>query len=48
MNGKLLKIILNIEAEHALYREDGKWYHHLKAFPESYLTKMGIYYSILN
>lgn len=25
--------ILQIGAAHALYRKDGKWYHHLKDFP---------------
>lgn len=33
MNGKLLNEVLNIKAKHALYREDGAWYHHLKDFP---------------
>lgn len=33
MNGKLLNEILSIKAKHALYREDGTWYHHLKHFP---------------
>ena len=33
MNGSYLNKLLKIEAEHALYREDGKWYHNLKKFP---------------
>lgn len=33
MNGKQLNILLNLEARHALYREDGCWYHHLTDFP---------------
>ena len=33
MTGIDLKRILKIDAKHALYREDGKWYHHLKEFP---------------
>lgn len=33
ITGKKINSILNIDAIHALYREDGKWYHHLKDFP---------------
>jgi 5-methylcytosine-specific restriction protein A len=32
-SGKHLQKKYGISAEHALYREDGKWYHHLKKFP---------------
>ena len=33
MKGSLLNKLLGINAEHALYRKDGKWYHNLKDFP---------------
>ncbi|WP_286760613.1 HNH endonuclease [Salegentibacter sp. UBA1130] len=33
MTGKSLSNLLKIEAFHALYRKDGKWYHNLKKFP---------------
>lgn len=33
MNGRYLNKLLGINAVHALYRADGKWYHHLKRFP---------------
>lgn len=33
MNGKFLNKLLEINAKHALYRKDGKWYHNLKSFP---------------
>ena len=33
MNGKFFNSLFNLDAKHALYREDGRWYHHLKAFP---------------
>jgi 5-methylcytosine-specific restriction protein A len=33
MDGKFLNKLLNLRAKHALYREEGDWYHHLKAFP---------------
>jgi len=29
----LLNKILSIEAKHALFRYDGRWYHHLNLFP---------------
>lgn len=32
-SGKQLQKKYGINAEHALYREDGKWYHHFKKFP---------------
>lgn len=33
MNGQALRKLLKINALHALYRADGRWYHHLKRFP---------------
>ena len=33
LTGRFLKKKWNVEAKHALYREDGKWYHHLERFP---------------
>jgi 5-methylcytosine-specific restriction protein A len=33
INGKLLNDLWNVGAKHALYREDGKWYHNLSNFP---------------
>lgn len=33
MYGRYLNKILEINAKHALYRKDGKWYHNLKSFP---------------
>lgn len=39
--GKLLNERWGINALHALYREDGKWYHHLKHFPGALLDKNG-------
>jgi len=33
MNGKKINEVLQLGAKHALYREDGKWYHRLKIFP---------------
>lgn len=33
MYGKYLNKILEINANHALYRKDGGWYHNLKSFP---------------
>jgi 5-methylcytosine-specific restriction protein A len=33
LTGKVLNILWGIGAKHALYREDGKWYHQLKSFP---------------
>ena len=31
--GRRLNSEWKVRAKHALYREDGRWYHHLKAFP---------------
>jgi len=33
LTGKLLNDLWNVGANHALYREDGKWYHQLTRFP---------------
>jgi 5-methylcytosine-specific restriction protein A len=41
MTGRKLNRLLNLGAEHALYREDGKWYHHLTAFPGVLFDKNG-------
>lgn len=41
MNGNLLNKLLRLECKHALYREDGKWYHNLKAFPGVLFDKYG-------
>lgn len=41
MNGKQLTKLLSITALHSLYREDGKWYHHLKKFPGVLFDKNG-------
>ena len=31
--GRRLNVKYKLGAEHALYRRDGKWFHHLKRFP---------------
>ncbi len=41
MTGAQLNTLLGINAKHALYREDGKWYHHLKSFPGVLFDKNG-------
>lgn len=41
MKGELLNNVLQIGADHALYREDGIWYHHLKKFPGVLFDKNG-------
>ncbi len=33
VTGRLLNHEWNVNASHALYREDGKWYHRLEFFP---------------
>ena len=33
MSGNYLNKLLMLGARHALYREDGKWYHNLRKFP---------------
>lgn len=46
ITGKKLNEIWGVNAEHALYREDGKWYHHLTKFPGALFDKDG--YVIFN
>ncbi|WP_443945757.1 HNH endonuclease [Pedobacter sp. AW1-32] len=46
MKGSYLNKILSINAKHALYREDGKWYHNLTKFPGVLFDKNG--YIIFN
>ncbi len=41
MTGKFLNEKWNVNASHALYREDGKWYHNLKHFPGALFDKNG-------
>ena len=41
MNGKLLNKLLQLGCKHALYREDGKWYHNLTDFPGVLFDKHG-------
>ncbi|MEO3405459.1 HNH endonuclease signature motif containing protein [Mucilaginibacter sp. CAU 1740] len=41
MTGAQLNRLLAIEANHALYREDGLWYHNLKRFPGVLFDKSG-------
>ena len=31
----------NVDVSHALYRESGDWYHHLRAFPGAYFDRNG-------
>lgn len=33
MTGRYLNSLWKVKALHALYREDGRWYHHLSRFP---------------
>lgn len=33
ITGAILKRLLKLDVEHALYRKDGDWYHNLKKFP---------------
>jgi 5-methylcytosine-specific restriction protein A len=33
LDGKYLNDLWGVGANHALYREDGKWYHQLEDFP---------------
>lgn len=42
MNGAFLNKILRINAKHALYRADGKWYHNLKKFPGVLFDENGL------
>lgn len=39
--GKKLNIEWSVNAKHSLYREDGKWFHHLIAFPGALFDKHG-------
>jgi predicted restriction endonuclease len=39
--GKLLNERFKVGAKHALYREDGKWYHKLKGFPGALFDATG-------
>ncbi len=41
ITGKKINQTLSLQAAHALYREDGKWYHHLKIFPGILCDKNG-------
>ena len=41
MTGKFLNEKWNVNVSQALYREDGKWYHHLKHFPGALFDKKG-------
>jgi len=41
MNGNYLDKLLSLNAKHALYREDGKWYHHIREFPGVLFDKSG-------
>lgn len=41
ITGKFLNEKWSVNALHALYREDGKWYHHLKLFPGALFDKNG-------
>ncbi|MBE9667775.1 hypothetical protein IRJ18_15480 [Mucilaginibacter boryungensis] len=36
-----MNLLLSLSAMHSLYREDGKWYHHLKGFPGILFDKNG-------
>jgi 5-methylcytosine-specific restriction enzyme A len=46
ITGKLLNLTWHIGARHALYREDGRWYHRLLDFPGVYFDSTG--YIIFN
>jgi 5-methylcytosine-specific restriction protein A len=41
ITGKSLNDLWNVGAKHALYREDGKWYHHLEGFPGALFDSNG-------
>jgi hypothetical protein len=41
INGRNLSLLWGVSATHALYREDGKWYHHLREFPGALFDKYG-------
>ena len=41
LSGKILNDLWRVGAKHALYREDGKWYHHLRDFPGALFDSNG-------
>ena len=41
MKAKNINEKLGLNAQHSLYRKDGKWYHHLKSFPGILFDKDG-------
>lgn len=41
MTGKYLNSAWNVGAKHALYRQDGAWYHHLTDFPGALFDESG-------
>jgi hypothetical protein len=45
ITGKILNEAWQVGAKHALYREDGKWYHQLRDFPGRCLTVTAIFCS---
>jgi 5-methylcytosine-specific restriction enzyme A len=41
ITGKYLNEAWNVRAKHALYREDGMWYHQLREFPGALFDASG-------
>jgi 5-methylcytosine-specific restriction protein A len=41
ITGRGLNAQWNVGARHALYREDGEWYHHLREFPGALFDARG-------
>ena len=41
MNGKKINALLKVGVKHALYRNDGKWYHNLTQFPGALFDQDG-------
>jgi 5-methylcytosine-specific restriction enzyme A len=41
ITGKILNEAWQVGAKHALYREDGKWYHQLRDFPGALFDRNG-------
>jgi len=41
MKGAELSKALRLDINHALYRKDGKWFHHLKDFPRALFDNEG-------
>lgn len=41
MSGYRLNLLWGVNARHALYREDGRWYHHLERFPGALFDSTG-------